>query len=113
MLKDIESKLQKELPQHVRWRILVTKDTCYIGKVLKIIFTNHNTDGLQHDTSILDLRYSREQIIACIPLRLNPPTDDEDEENTENVEEFNDYLNLQLFLIIQAVNDTFGKDNNN
>ena len=107
MFENIDERLQKELPQHIRWRILVTKDTCYIGKVLKIIFTNHSTDGPQHDTSILDLRYSREQIVACIPLQ---PTLSATNTTVTNIDAFNEYLNSQLYLIIQTVKDTF---NNN
>ena len=94
IIDQLNSRFSEELSQHIRWRILVTKDTCYTGKVLKIIATNYSKDEPEK-TSQIDVRYSRELILICIPLQ-----------NHSSVEEFNDYLSMQIYLAVQTINET-------
>lgn len=98
VITQLNAELSKGLGQHIGWRLLITKDTCYTGKVLKIIATNYSKDE-PSDITQIDFRYSREQVLICIPLQ-----------NHSTIEEFNDYLNMQIYLAIQNINKVLTND---
>ena len=98
ILTQINHKLSRQLANHIRWKVMVTKDTCYTGKVLKIIATNYSKDDPECDSQV-DVRYSREQLLICIPLQ-----------NHSSIDEFSDYLNMQLYLSIQTINKVLTND---
>lgn len=98
VITQFNQQLSDSLAGHIRWKVMVTKDTCYQGKVLKIIATNYSKDDPE-DVAQVDVRYGREQMIICIPLQ-----------NHQSIDEFNDYLNTQLYLATQTINKVLTND---
>lgn len=91
--------LQKQLHQHIHFKLLLTKDVCYVGKVFKIIATNNSTDDPNIDKvpfNSIDFRYSKEQMTIVIPLQMH-----------DTVEELSDYINTQIQLAVRAINEQF------
>lgn len=97
LIDQINEKLSKELLQHLKWRVMITKDICYTGKVLKIIITDMSNEGPTNDINI-DLRYTPQSITIIAPLQ-----------NLATVEEFNDYIQTQLYVAIQQVNEIMNR----
>lgn len=93
LVKQFDGVLSNKLAQHIKWRILITKDTMYVGKVLKIIAQNVIKTKEEFNDCLIDVRYTPEQAIVCIPLKT-----------FDTKEEVEDYLNTQAELAAQVIN---------
>lgn len=98
IIQQVNIQLGEHLAGHIMWKVMVTKDTCYEGKVLKIIATNYSKNNPESEAQI-DLRYNREQVLICIPLQ-----------NHSSLQELSDYLNMQIYLAIQNINEILTND---
>lgn len=94
--KQVGDILSQQLHQHIDFKLLLTKDICYSGKVFKIIATNRFKDEpnrLEQPFNSIDYRYLREQMIIIIPLQMH-----------DSIEQLSDYINLQIKFAVEAIN---------
>lgn len=107
LIKMVDEYLSAYLSQHIRWRTTISKDICYTGKVIKIAATNQSKDDPQYDDEItVDIRYTRESALVVIPINnsININNNTNNVSIEEEVNNFNEYLQTQLFLTVQRLN---------
>ena len=97
--QQVNNILANNLAQHISFKLLLTKDICYCGKVFKIIATNNIKDEPNRNDNPynkIDYRYMKEQMIIVIPLQT-----------CSSVEELDSFINEQVNYAIQCINKQF------